>query len=683
MIITGQFGASSIKYKFVDFTSNNTIKTADISTSRVSSWSSFDSPATLSSPIVYGGQVVVEGPLELSNLVLNSPKIPRRFESEIPTNKIKVKIDGQDTFLYLMKGIPLTFVGFFRSLRGDIRISQIGSIRPSWVIRNTDNNLEYVYQNRLSSGTVSAINFSDSSAREREVEFYYPPDNITSISLPNIKITEFPSVTMTNLATVNLSNNDIREIPDFSNFTSLSSLNISNNNLTRSANTLLRTFSAEVVARIPSSTRTLTIGNCFEGVVTGNLASIPLTTLNLNNGEGRLGRRLTGTSPDVNSSTIENYNVNFNLFTTVSSSVTSSTSLKSVVLSHNSFNQTNISFASDNLEYFEMIGGTGSRNIVDVSNKQLLTQYISRGAPISPAFSTITSIFDGCTSLQNIQLHNTNASGAFPTLLACRSLRSFNIWNTRVTNANSNFVLDQNSLDGCRASIQSIAWASSTITNVPIHPNAFDEAFNLSYIAITSRNAGISGNLPSFSTNRELRYVILYNNQLSGFIPSFAANNKLLYLHLYGNNFTGNIPNIVHPSLQFMFLSYNQLSGFNPLLCVNLRFLHAAFNQITQIPDISNLVNLEELFCNNNLIAKYTLGSFVPMTNIRNINLSNNLLTQGDINQIIIDLEQNYNNRNRSGVFVNLRGNSVPSISDEIQDRLTKLRQAGWSIQTD
>ena len=56
--MNSQLGASAIKYKYIDF-ENSTIKYADISTSRVSSWSSFDSPVTETSPIYYGGKVTV------------------------------------------------------------------------------------------------------------------------------------------------------------------------------------------------------------------------------------------------------------------------------------------------------------------------------------------------------------------------------------------------------------------------------------------------------------------------------------------------------------------------------------------------------------------------------------------------------------------------------------------------
>ena len=62
----------------------------------------------------------------------------------------------------------------------------------------------------------------------------------------------------------------------------------------------------------------------------------------------------------------------------------------------------------------------------------------------------------------------------------------------------------------------------------------------------------------------------------------------------------------------------------------------------------------------------------------------------GDINQIIKDLNKNYDANPRSGVGINLRGNDAPSTDtgdqvaspeDDIPAIITKLRRAGWSIQ--
>jgi hypothetical protein len=57
-------------------------------------------------------------------------------------------------------------------------------------------------------------------------------------------------------------------------------------------------------------------------------------------------------------------------------------------------------------------------------------------------------------------------------------------------------------------------------------------------------------------------------------------------------------------------------------------------------------------------------------------------MNQGVINQILLDLNQNYDNNPRRGVTINLRGNAAPSQFDEVQSVISKLRAGGWTIQT-
>ena len=54
MRINNQIKAGAIKYDFIDWAAPTTTKSADISTSRVSSWSSTDNPVVSTSPIFYG-----------------------------------------------------------------------------------------------------------------------------------------------------------------------------------------------------------------------------------------------------------------------------------------------------------------------------------------------------------------------------------------------------------------------------------------------------------------------------------------------------------------------------------------------------------------------------------------------------------------------------------------------------
>jgi hypothetical protein len=109
---------------------------------------------------------------------------------------------------------------------------------------------------------------------------------------------------------------------------------------------------------------------------------------------------------------------------------------------------------------------------------------------------------------------------------------------------------------------------------------------------------------------------------------------------------------------------------------------------------MSNLTRLQEFSLNNQQgvgRVSYTKGAFTGMIAIRTLDISNNNITQGNINQIIKDLNINYNTLPRGAVTINLKGNAAPSTAtgtavatpeDDIPAILAKLRLAGWTILT-
>lgn len=195
MRIDDQVRAGAIKYNYMDWTSPTNVKTADISTSRVSSWSSTDSPATSTSDIFYGGEVRVTGnTVEAANVQVQEAPVLARYPAEAPTHTITIEVNGQAKEFHAMKGIPLTFTGFFRNanLRG--RVSQDGTIVPTWTVTNEDDNRFYeTYtpsdENNPRAGGSSIIGsnstwyFRDSKAHPRILNFYYNPDRILEFDL--------------------------------------------------------------------------------------------------------------------------------------------------------------------------------------------------------------------------------------------------------------------------------------------------------------------------------------------------------------------------------------------------------------------------------------------------------------------------------------------------------------------
>jgi hypothetical protein len=99
------------------------------------------------------------------------------------------------------------------------------------------------------------------------------------------------------------------------------------------------------------------------------------------------------------------------------------------------------------------------------------------------------------------------------------------------------------------------------------------------------------------------------------------------------------------------------------------------------IPDLGNLTQMYDCYLNNNQFTGYTLGSFVPLTRLRILDVSNNPgLTEGDINTIIDDMYQNYQNRPRGGVSVNIRNTAIPT--GDAVEKIDFLNSNGWTIRT-
>lgn len=682
-IINGQFAATSIKYLYVDY-SNGSIKAADISTSRASSWSSFETPVVSTTPIFYGGEITLEGILELSSLQLNKPVESIRFESEVPTHKIRVTIDDQLVDLYAMKSIPLNFRGFFRTATISASINVLNNLRPSWVIKNTGDGIEYVYENRLSS-TTSTVSFSDTSARERDIKFYYPVDRVRSLSLPSVNLITLPAVTLPALETLEIANNDIREFPNLSTFNSLITLDISNNNLTRAETASLKTLSLSVTERLPSSIRNLSIGNCFSGISTADFSNfVNLTIFNINAG-ARINRRVSGTggtAPNV-PLTITDYNIRWNLFTNLPANVMNSTTLQNLSIGNNGISQNNLTLASTALVNFESDGN--SHNVVDVAGKQNLLSYVVFTSTIN-GDRNITDKFTNCNSLATISFRSSPINGNFPQFINCNSLSSVDFQSTQITGSSSTKMITSNTLDSCRNSLSFLRVTSSFITPAQeFDIDCFRLMPALDYLEITSAANGLGGAIPDFSTARNIRFILFYSNQLTGTIPNFSNNNRLFFLHLYNNRLTGAVPDISTPTFEHLLLANNQLSTWNELTGVNITRIHLQSNRITRIPNLSNLTRLQELFVNNQDLGSanqltYTAGSFAGLTNLRSLNISNNNITQGSVDQILEDLNTNYDLNPRGSVSVNLRGNSAPSQSEEIQNIITKLRSGRWII---
>ena len=174
--------------------------------------------------------------------------------------------------------------------------------------------------------------------------------------------------------------------------------------------------------------------------------------------------------------------------------------------------------------------------------------------------------------------------------------------------------------DDCRSSLNFFRVASTNLLSKDIEPEIFSNTPNISYLYIRSYNRGVTGPIPNLGNIQNLRRLYLLQNNLTGPVPSFANNNRIFYVNLFSNNLSGSIPIISQNSLRYLYLHYNNLDAFNGLQSPNLLRLYINNNQITgDIPDLSNLTKLRDLFIRNNLFSGYIANSLIPSVKCRAI----------------------------------------------------------------
>lgn len=258
--VLGPVSSTAFRYALLDISSQTPIlRWGDISTSRVSSWSS------INDAIVYGADVEINAKLSIGSLRTRAIPQERTFSSETPTHKIKLNINGVEKFLLVMKGIPIRFKGFFRDFTATIGYS--GGALVSWRIYNTDGTGSIQdFPNIVTSSGNSTLNYGSPFSSAKTIEIYKNPDEVSSISLNNCSIQELPKSRLNNLTTFTFQSNGLIECPNFVFFTpAVRTLRIQNNPFFSSNEPTRRYFSEEISRNFPPSIRTLDIVGCFKG----------------------------------------------------------------------------------------------------------------------------------------------------------------------------------------------------------------------------------------------------------------------------------------------------------------------------------------------------------------------------------------------------------------------------------
>ena len=723
--INGILSGNAIRYRYVDGVGGSAqVKIADISTSRASAWSSSDPNADTdpTADISYGAQVRVTGDLRFGTTIPQSGKKlsttqnaqVKEFDSEVPTHRMKIKLNSGNDYantdlkeVYLMKGIPLIFRGFFRNLNADIEISQINNIPASWKIVERDNPNAYVNFANLGS-SLSQLRFRSSRSKERFIQFYYNPDNIRKITLTGAQLEEIPPVKLAILTELNLSSNIFRNFPDL-NFAApaLKVLNLSNNQFylsetksERALHTTLNggyttgTTTGTALDKIPTSVTSITIGSAFRGSITPNIFAgrFPnLITISISGGHFPDDVNTSNPLPNV-SNTVENYTITSNDFRTFTPTNTSNNqyNIKELTNLINLNLSGGAHYLSDSS--FSLLCGNTIRTI-NLHNSGLPIPTGLSGSPSLQSFDgsymrSAGTFFSGsnykfgnCIALESLNFSHSGISGAFP-IFSNPELRSLNLNYTNISGGSltdSNFAIPSNIFQNT-PKLSSFTIISSKLSTNPIHPDAFNGLTQLSTLQYYSYGR-TTGSIPNVNGLTSLSRLYLSRNAFTGSPPALSSLSNLYLVDLSFNQLTGSTPEYRNlGSLQFLYLHNNNLTGLGNLVNLQqLRRFYAHNNSITgTIPNFNECPRLDYLILYNNQFTDYTSGSFSGLTRVRYIDVSGNSLTQQAVDQILIDALANYNSVPRRNITINLRNNATPSESG--QENVLLLRAKGWNI---
>lgn len=266
--VVGPILSTAFRYTLLDTISNPTLpvlRWGDISTSRVSSWSS------VGDTIAYGADVSISGKLSVGNLKTTNIPIRKQFPAEQITHKIKIDLNGTIRYIYAMKGIPIRFTGFFRNLDASITLNTSSAPPTAWRLYTVGTTNFEDYADSASSRT-STLTYRSPSSRNINIELYANPANIESFTLENSNILELPRTRLINCLTFNFQNNGLVNLPDFEFLVpNANSLRLNNNRFFNGSDPKLRYFGRETAEKFPTTVSSLSIDGCFLGAFFPNI----------------------------------------------------------------------------------------------------------------------------------------------------------------------------------------------------------------------------------------------------------------------------------------------------------------------------------------------------------------------------------------------------------------------------
>lgn len=707
--IDNQINAAAIKYNYLDF-SNNSNKVADISTSRVSSWSS------IGSSILYGGEVEVTGDnITFSSLGTSTAPIAKTFRAEVATHKLLINVNGSPKEFLAMKGIPLEWEGFFRNVDLSHAVNSVsdsqGVVPPVWRITNKAGGQSYNTGDATGSIGAGAVDspavyaFRDSSSKARKIEFFYNPLKILELRLPGCNLTEWTNVGLDNIQRIDINNNDFYELPKFGpSSRGGDGLAVDLKKITISANDMSRAEDASG-AQIPANTQLNTLPTTLTHLTMNGVFS-DSTTIDLTDYEDlsflqfqtyysrNAQRRMTGgtispktfidsANPKIKG--IGQYRIYHQPYSQLDAGVCASPNLTylyfpwcGITTAENRSGGTSpITIASNNIG--EVISYGNAHNVIAMNGKTSLSNYVQAySRPDSSKSRNLAGQFTGCTGLTQLYFYASSTIQAdIGTAFANQSLSSLSTLDLRWTSASGG--LEDTSFDGADALVH-IRFAGSAHNDSDFYGTAaskangnngevFSNMSSLQWLYVYS-NGNIAGELPDFSNNTNMRGIYIRNTQTTGPLPNLVSNQNLYYLRLDSNNMTGTVPTWSTNALRYVFCYNNSLSGSLPALNTPyLYYLYLQNNNLTgNLPSMSGAIRLQRLYLNSNSISGYTTDALKYNTSLSIIDLSNNQLPASVGAPLINDLFDNYSGNPRSGVSVNLLGNNGLSRTNIVND---------------
>lgn len=243
-------------------------------------------------------------------------------------------------------------------------------------------------------------------------------------------------------------------------------------------------------------------------------------------------------------------------------------------------------------------------------------------------------------SLENFDLSGNNFTAEFPKEISnCRNLKILNVWGNKFTGKIPSEI-------GSISGLEALFLGNNSFS--PVIPESLLNLSSLVFLDLSRNNFG--GDIQEiFGRFTQVKFLVLHANSYSGGLYSSGILRlpNVVRLDLSYNNFSGPLPVQISqmPSLKYLILAYNHFNSSIPQEYGNLKELQAldlSFNSLTgQIPpSLGNLSSLLWLMLANNSLTGEIPQELGNCSSLLWLNLANNKLT-GNIPAELVNIGSN------------------------------------------